>query len=68
MTSILSQPHFHNEDAAYAFVEARLWANGTICPHCGVIGADESGESFERAIGFVVQRPTAQQRRDRDCE
>ena len=36
--SILSQPFFHNEEAAYAFVEARVWANGRICPHCGEIG------------------------------
>lgn len=33
--SILSQPHFHNEKAAYAYVEARVWPNGPICPHCG---------------------------------
>lgn len=33
--SILSQPYFHNEEAAYAFVEARLWPRGPICPHCG---------------------------------
>ena len=32
---ILSQPHFHNEEAAYAYVEARLWPNGPVCPHCG---------------------------------
>lgn len=36
--SILSQPFFHNEEAAYAFIEARVWANGRICPHCGEIG------------------------------
>jgi len=33
-TSILSAPHFHNEEAAYRFVEARLWPNGPICPRC----------------------------------
>jgi transposase-like protein len=33
--SILSQPHFHNEEAAYAFVEARIWPQGPVCPHCG---------------------------------
>lgn len=33
--SILSQPHFHNEEAAYAFVESRIWPNGPVCPHCG---------------------------------
>ena len=33
--SILSAPHFHNEEAAYAFVEARIWPRGAVCPHCG---------------------------------
>lgn len=35
MQSILSATYFHNEEAAYAFVEARLWPNGPVCPHCG---------------------------------
>ena len=35
MRSVLSDKHFHNEEAAYAFVEARLWPTGPICPHCG---------------------------------
>lgn len=33
--SILSAPHFHNEKAAYTYVEARVWPNGPVCPHCG---------------------------------
>jgi transposase-like protein len=33
--SIISGPHFHNEEAAYAFVEARIWPDGPICPKCG---------------------------------
>jgi transposase-like protein len=35
MHSILSEAHFHSEAAAYAFVEARLWPDGPVCPHCG---------------------------------
>ena len=35
MSSALSAPHFHNEEAAYAFIEARLWPEGPVCPHCG---------------------------------
>jgi len=41
MPSVLSAAHFHSEEAAYRFVEARLWANGRPCPHCGVV--DKSG-------------------------
>ena len=33
--SALSAPHFHNEEAAYAYVEARIWPQGPVCPHCG---------------------------------
>lgn len=32
--SILSKPYFHNEEAAYEFVESKLWANGPCCPRC----------------------------------
>src|SRR5665213_3266910 len=40
MSSVLSDKHFHDEAAAYRFVEARVWANGITCPHCG--NADET--------------------------
>lgn len=33
--SILSSAYFHNEEAAYEYVEARLWKTGPVCPHCG---------------------------------
>ena len=36
--SYLNSPHFHDEEAAYAFVESRVWADGRVCPHCGVVG------------------------------
>ena len=35
MASGLSAKHFHDEDAAFAYVEARIWPNGPVCPHCG---------------------------------
>lgn len=39
--SVLNQAHFKDETAAYAFVEARVWPKGRICPHCGTV--DQSG-------------------------
>lgn len=33
--SILSRPEFHDEQAAYDYVEARVWPHGPVCPHCG---------------------------------
>jgi transposase-like protein len=36
--SDLSNPIFHDETAAREWLEARVWKNGRICPHCGVVG------------------------------
>lgn len=36
--SVLSAPQFHCEEAAFAYVEARLWPNGPVCPHCAATG------------------------------
>jgi transposase-like protein len=33
--SVLSQPHFHNEAAAIARLEAIVWPQGPHCPRCG---------------------------------
>ncbi len=33
--SLLSAPHFHDETAAFEYVEARLWPSGPTCPFCG---------------------------------
>ena len=35
--SVLSKAYFHDEAAAFAHVEAQLWADGRACPHCGVV-------------------------------
>lgn len=32
--SVLSDARFHNEEAAFAYVEKQLWPNGPQCPHC----------------------------------
>ncbi|MDB5581360.1 MAG: ISSpo8, transposase [Bradyrhizobium sp.] len=33
--SVLDAPHFHDEHAAYEYLEARIWPQGPMCPHCG---------------------------------
>jgi len=33
--SVRFRPEFHNEEAAYAYVEARIWPHGATCPKCG---------------------------------
>jgi transposase-like protein len=34
-TSVLDAKHFHDEEAAYAYLEGKVWPNGPVCPHCG---------------------------------
>lgn len=40
MASVLNEPYFHDEKAAFAALEGILWPNGApeACPHCGVVG------------------------------
>lgn len=33
--SVLNRPYFHDEEAAFAKLEAILWPLGPVCPHCG---------------------------------
>jgi len=35
--SVLSQPYFHDEAAAYQKLESIVWPNGPTCPHCGAV-------------------------------
>lgn len=37
MSSLLSQKHLQDEEAAYAWVEAHVWPEGPICPKCGSV-------------------------------
>jgi transposase-like protein len=32
---VLNAPQFQTEQGAFAYVEARLWPTGPVCPHCG---------------------------------
>ncbi|MDX2275320.1 MAG: IS1595 family transposase [Hyphomonadaceae bacterium] len=33
--SVLSAKHFHDEKAAFKYLEMRLWPDGPVCPKCG---------------------------------
>jgi transposase-like protein len=56
MNSILSAPYFHNEEAAYEYVEARLWPHGPTCPKCGVIGNSAKLKGKSTRIGVYKCR------------
>jgi transposase-like protein len=43
--SIFNQPHFQDPEAAREYLESIRWANGVVCPHCGVI------DKFYKLVG-----------------
>jgi transposase-like protein len=36
--SVLDQPHYHDEEAARAWLEQLMWPKGIVCSHCGDTG------------------------------
>jgi transposase-like protein len=64
--SVLSKPYFHDEKAAFEYLESVLWADGIVCPHCGVVGGrvyslegvrgKASGKSPEGAVRFGLKK------------
>jgi transposase-like protein len=53
-TSVLDAKHFHDEEAAYAYLEARVWPNGPICPHCG--GVERIGKMGGKSTRIGVYK------------
>jgi transposase-like protein len=43
MTANLQNPIFTDEAKAREWLEARVWPNGPVCPHCGGTGDDVTG-------------------------
>lgn len=50
--SVLSEQRFHDEQAAYDWVEAHLWPDGPICPHCGTVGRAYALKGKTNRIGL----------------
>ena len=50
--SVLNAPQFQTEAAAFAYVEASLWADGRSCPHCGVLGQSSAMKGKTTRIGL----------------
>ncbi len=53
-TAVLTAAHFHDEAAAYEFVEARVWPQGRVCPHCGTVG--QSGKLAGKSTRLGVYK------------
>lgn len=41
--SVLNAPQFQNEEAAFEYVEKRLWPEGPVCPFCGNCDQEKIG-------------------------
>jgi transposase-like protein len=58
---ILSEPHFHCEQAAYDRLESIIWPNGPVCPHCGgmdritVVGGKTARSGLKRCLQCKLQ-------------
>jgi transposase-like protein len=48
----LQNPIFHDETKAREWLEARVWPNGPVCPHCG-----NAGQARIRALAGKSHRP-----------
>lgn len=55
--SVLSQPHFHDEAAAFAYLEGKLWPQGPVCPKCG-----GEGYALKGVMGKATKDKPAQER------
>ena len=50
--SIIESKALQNEEAAYAWVEARVWPKGPVCPHCGGVERISKMEGKATRIGL----------------
>lgn len=50
--SVLSKAYFHDEAAAFEYLESILWADGVHCPHCGVVGRSNKMQGKSHRIGL----------------
>jgi transposase-like protein len=62
MVGLLKNPIFNDETAAREWLEARVWANGRVCPHCG--NADQ--EKITKLEG-KAHRPGVYQCNESEC-
>lgn len=67
----LTAPHFHDDDAARAYLESVRWPNGPVCPHCkseneyrlegeahrkGLLKCADCRKQYSVTVGTVFER------------
>lgn len=50
--SVLSAKHYHDEAAAYRFLEGLIWPDGPVCPHCGGFERNSKMKGQSTRIGM----------------
>jgi transposase-like protein len=61
--SIISKSPFHDEPAAFEYLEKTLWADGPVCPHCGTVGnaTKLQGEATRIGVWKCKEKPCRKQ-------
>jgi transposase-like protein len=69
--SNMPAPHFHDDDAARAYLEGVRWPNGPVCPHCksedeyrlegeahrkGLLKCGDCRKQYSVTVGTVFER------------
>lgn len=57
--SALSTAQLHCEDAAFAYLEAKLWPHGSVCPHCSWLNTMHYDLSKTRRASASALRSSA---------
>src|ERR1700733_4551947 len=53
MASVLNQPYFNDEQAAFDRLEAIVWRGEIVCPHCGTAGRAAALTGVKDKLGRV---------------
>lgn len=59
--SILSKQYFHDEPAAFAYLESVLWPEGPVCPHCKSLNQSAKLAGKATRLGVYKCRPCRKQ-------
>ena len=57
MTIDLTDPIFHDEEAARLHMEAIRWPNGPFCPHCGSVEASRGCTASHTVLACTSATP-----------
>jgi transposase-like protein len=65
--SKLSKLAFHSEPAAFEYLEATLWPDGPVCPHCGTVGNATKLQGHEPVKGKRSARVGLWKCKEKEC-